>query len=94
MVCPECGSSSIRVLDINKDYLRKSGAALLDWWAEDCFIVRRRGCKECSHSWRSVELPLLDLKEALDERASAVKSTVRSARTRLEAVLKDLGSVG
>ena len=93
MVCPECGSSELRVLDINKSYLIKSGAALLGWWADDCFIVRRRGCKTCKHSWRTVELPVLDLKEALDERASAVKSTVETARAKLEAIVKDLKGV-
>lgn len=94
MVCPECGSKAIKVLDVNKDYLRKAGADALAWWAEDCFIVRRRGCKDCKASWRSVELPLADLKDALDERASAVRQGVVEAAKDLRKALKALEEVG
>ncbi len=93
MVCPECGSSSIRVLDINKDYLRKSGEGLVGWWAEDCFIVRRRGCKECKHSWRSIEIPIEDLREALSEKGNVLRERARHAAENIRKALQDLSEI-
>tara|TARA_Y100000593_G_scaffold68646_1_gene126144 strand:+ start:2740 stop:3027 length:288 start_codon:yes stop_codon:yes gene_type:complete len=93
MVCPSCGSSGIRVVDINKDYLNKSGAALLDWWAEDCFIVRKRGCKSCGETWRSVEIPIDDLKEVLDEKSKFLRSAVDSAAQKLTEALEELEEI-
>ena len=93
MVCPECSGTDLRVLDINKPYLTKSGLELVGWWAEDCFIVRRRGCKTCKHSWRTIEISIDDLRDALCERGTVLRDKAQRAAEYIQKALVDLGSI-
>jgi transcriptional regulator NrdR family protein len=75
MICPDC-SGKTKVVDTRspeKSAHHKRvqlvigyGRRVFGWWSDD-FVVRLRECVDCGEQFRTIEVAIVDLKNAFEE---------------------------